>query len=285
MIPQPDDQTIRTLKDYYQHDKNCRSHSWNYVDGRQPCTCGLEAALRASSVAPDDQTILIDLSKWITCRFGLSEMSKMQQTGEAEQIYAEILRRIAGVAAVRASPVVLYAQILEDAACGDDPSDHQTWVNALLAGAAALRQQDTLTTFVAAHDPDVWEPARAAPSALRVEPATAVAQLQAEVRDAKAFVEAGCPASERVSEPDQAAPSAIQVEEGPIAQESIEAHRKALIMAINRHAQARIDQEADAYINLLELEVHQAITALIAAVSAAALRQTDDNNAPQETRR
>lgn len=51
MIHQPDDQTIRTLKDYCQHDKDCRSHSWNYVDGRQPCTCGLDALIEAGASA------------------------------------------------------------------------------------------------------------------------------------------------------------------------------------------------------------------------------------------
>jgi hypothetical protein len=174
---------------------------------------------------PDDQTILIDLSKWITCRFGLSEMSKMRQTGEAEQIYAEILRRI--------------------------------------AGAAALHREDKLTTFVAAHDPEVWEPARAASSALRVEPATAVAQLQAEVRDAKAFVAAGCPVGSGTPPTQEpAAPMgksaiAIQVEEGQIAQ------------ALDDFLVAWSPDLG----SFSAEECHARRDALIAAVSAAALRQ------------
>lgn len=42
----------------------------------------------------ETQKELVDLSEWITRRFGLSEMSKIRRACQAEQIHTEIVRRI-----------------------------------------------------------------------------------------------------------------------------------------------------------------------------------------------
>lgn len=55
----------------------------------------------------ETQKELIDLAKWIARRFGLSEMSKVPQACQAEQIHTEIVRRIGEAGTFADMPVII----------------------------------------------------------------------------------------------------------------------------------------------------------------------------------